>query len=535
MIRECKYSIDEFIEISNKIHKNSYVYNNVKFRKTTDKIDITCEKHGVFSQKISDHLLGKGCRKCYYDSRLLNLETFIKKSKTIYKDKFNYDEFEYVNSKTPSIIKCEFGHKFMRTPNRHLSKKDFCNECKSDSYINEKLSKIKFDGFQYLEWKGEVVNIKCDNCSNIFKRKINAHIKLKNCPICKPNKDNKEIFIKKSIETHGLNKYDYSNVNYTCSKDKVKLACKNGHQIEQKANNHLRGTGCPTCNRFNKKELSVLEFIKENYNGIIIRSDRSVLEGKELDIYLPDKNIAFEFNGLYWHSDVYKDKFYHLDKSKNCLKKGIQLINIWEDDWDNKTDIIKSIILNKIGKSKKIFARKCVIRTPNNKEVRDFLIKNHIQGFVGSKIKIGLYYREELVSLMTFGNLRKVLGYNTKVGSYELLRFCNKIDYVVIGGASKIFKYFLNNNEISEVISYSDNSKGYGNLYEKLGFKFISETIPNYYWIINNNRKHRFNFRKDKLISQGYDPKMTESEIMKLRGYNKIYDCGSKKWILTIK
>lgn len=316
--------------------------------------------------------------------------------------------------------------------------------------------------------------------------------------------------------------------------------CENNFEILNNLMNSRIRVGdsiCVNCNpkKQNIQENKLYSFIEENYKGEIIQSDRTVLNGKELDIYLPELNLAFEFNGLYWHSEIYKDRMYHLNKTKDCLDKGIQLIHIWEDDWNYKQEIVKSIILNKLGDSKRIFARKCVIKIPDNKEVRTFLFNNHIQGFVGSKVKIGLYFEGELVSLMTFGNLRKSLGQNSKEDSYELLRFCNKLGYSVVGGAGKIFKYFLNNYDVNEVISYSDNSRGVGNLYKQLGFEFVSETVPNYYWIVDSIRKHRFNFRKDKLIKEGNDPNKTEVQIMNDKGYNRIFDCGSKKWIKHIK
>lgn len=295
---------------------------------------------------------------------------------------------------------------------------------------------------------------------------------------------------------------------------------------------------CLRCNPVlvgkSKREKELLDFIK-TFDLNIISNDRENIK-KELDIYIPDLKIAFEFNGLYWHSDLYKDKIYHRNKTKECEKLGIQLIHIWEDDWDYKKDIIKSIIKNKLGKSKRIFARKCIIKEiTDNNLIRDFLNKNHIQGFVGSNKKIGLYYEDELVSIMTFGGLRKSLGQKSKENSYELLRFCNKLNYSVVGGASKLFNYFITNYEFNDIISYSDNSRGIGNLYNKLGFSFISESIPNYYWIIDGIRKNRFNYRKDKLVSEGFDSNKTEIEIMKSRGYNRVFDCGSKKWIFENK
>jgi len=210
------------------------------------------------------------------------------------------------------------------------------------------------------------------------------------------------------------------------------------------------------------------------------------------------------------------------------------LIHIYEDNWLYKRDIVKSIILNLIGKTpNKIYARKCKLRTVDNKLVREFLEYNHIQGFLGSKVKLGLFYEDKLISLMTFGTLRKNLGQKSKEGSWELLRFCNKLNTNVIGGASKLFKHFINNYQFESIISYADRSWSKGNLYEKLGFKLSHETKPNYHYIdkINIIRINRFNFRKDKLISEGFDTTKTEHEIMLERGYYRIYNSGSYKFI----
>jgi hypothetical protein len=303
----------------------------------------------------------------------------------------------------------------------------------------------------------------------------------------------------------------------------------------EKINNEI----CLNCNPrqtgTSLMEKELLSFIEDNYIGDVIVSDKKILNGKELDIFLPELNLAFEFNGLYWHSELYKENSYHQKKSDDCLELGIQLIHIWEDDWLYKNDIVKSIILNKLNISNKLFARKCDVREVNNFDARDFLNRNHIQGFVGSKYKIGLYYDNELVSLMTFGSLRKSLGQKTDENVYELLRFCNKIGYSVIGGASKLLKNFLKNNNVKSIISYSDNSRGVGNLYKQLGFLFIHQTQPNYYYVIGDSKSHRFNFRKDKLVKLGYDSNKTEVQIMNDRGFYRIFDCGSKKWEYTTK
>jgi hypothetical protein len=277
----------------------------------------------------------------------------------------------------------------------------------------------------------------------------------------------------------------------------------------------------PRSNGKSKMEEDLYDFISENYSGDIIRSDKNLLGGREIDIYLPEMKLAFEFNGLYWHSEEYKDKFYHKSKSDDCESVGIELIHIWEDDWLYKNEIIKSIILNKLLKSKRIFARKCTIDFVSDSEYKTFLEKNHLKGFIGSKIKIGLYYLGDLVCLISLKPLKNK--------NWELLRFCNKTGVSVVGGASKLLSFFMKNYECLSFISYSDNSFGISKLY-KLGFKVISELNPNYHWVINGIRSNKFNFRKDKLVSQGFDSNKTEVEIMNERGFYRIFDSGSKKW-----
>lgn len=299
-----------------------------------------------------------------------------------------------------------------------------------------------------------------------------------------------------------------------------------GEDICLNCNPRLSGTS--------KMEGELYDFIRGNYVGIIERANKRLLGNREVDIFLPELNLAFEFNGLYWHSEIHKDRNYHIDKTNACLEKGVVLIHVWEDDWVLKKDIVKSIILNKLGTIEKIWARKCEIRKVDNRDVRIFLDDNHIQGFIGSSVKLGLYYGDELVSLMTFGALRKSLGVKSSSKNWELLRFCNKKGFSVVGGASKLFKYFLSNNEVESIISYSDSGRGIGELYTKLGFEYVHDTEPNYHYIVAGKRVHRFNFRKDLLVKRGYDSTKTEREIMSELGYLRTFDCGSKKWIFKI-
>ena len=271
-------------------------------------------------------------------------------------------------------------------------------------------------------------------------------------------------------------------------------------------------------------------YIKSIYSGKIIQNDRSILNGKEIDIYLPEMNFAIEFNGLYWHSEVYKDKMYHQEKTILCENKGIQLIHIWEDDWLDKKDIVKDIIQSKLGMNDKIPARKCTIKEVSSKESKEFLEKYHIQGNVNASIRIGLYYDDSLVEIATFGKLRNILHSNGQENQYELYRLCSKSGYTVVGGVSKLLTHFIRKYQPKQIVSYANLDISNGNVYNSF-FKKISITSPGYYWSKDGYKYHRSNFTKHILVKNGYDKNKTEEEIMHELGYYKVYDSGNIKYV----
>lgn len=232
---------------------------------------------------------------------------------------------------------------------------------------------------------------------------------------------------------------------------------------------------CTVCNPINLNvsgaELMIINFIKEYYDKEIILNSRKIIKPYELDIYLPELKIAFEYNGLYWHSDAHKDKNYHLNKTELCEHNGIQLLHIWEDDWVFNQDKVKSIILDKIDANKKIDSNLCEIKELDISEIINFLDINYIYGYSYSDINIGLFYNNELVSLMTFKE-------------NEIVRFCNKLNFDIINSELKIFNYYCskyNPTEISTVVnrSYADDFP------IKLGFKNIEYSNPNCYYVNN--------------------------------------------------
>lgn len=286
---------------------------------------------------------------------------------------------------------------------------------------------------------------------------------------------------------------------------------------------------CTICNPVNsglsQEEKLIIDWLK-SLDIEVIEKDRSL--GFELDIFIPSSKIAIEYNGLYWHSELYKNNTYHLNKTDICSQNGIRLIHIWEDEWLYKRNIMKSILLNSLGLIEtKIWARKCEIVLVNKKDKDLFLEKNHIQGKCTSSINLGLEYNGELISLMTFGKR----NLNNK-SEFELIRFCNKINTIVNGAASKILKFFIKNYNFDDIISFADISHFSGNLYKELGFKYSHRTSPNYWWVVDKLRHHRFTYNKKRLVKEGADSNKTEVQIMYEKDYFRIFGCGQDKWIL---
>jgi len=475
-----------FIKKAKYVHGDTYDYSSVEYKKAKEKVIIVCKDHGNFIQSPNKHLNGQGCPKCgklsTKNKQSLGSNIFIVKAKEIHGNKYDYSKVEYINNRTKVIIICPIHGDFEQTPKEHL-KGSGCSKCGENSRVAKR-------------------------------------------------KDTAESFVKKARFKH-KDRYTYEEVKYVDSKTKIIITCPDHGEYEQLPTNHLKGHGCFKCNclGFSKKEKELHDFV-----NILIYSKSSVrnlINSKELDIYIPSKNIAIEFNGLYWHSDQFKKDTYHINKTKKCQEKGVQLIHIFEDEWDNKQEIVKSRLKNILGITEnRIFARKTEIKEISSNQSIQFLDKNHIQGKVGGKVKLGLYYENKLVSLMTFGKLRKSLGSDHKKGHYELLRFCNKLNTTVVGGASKLLKHFQKNYEYKEIISYCDLRWSKGNLYKQLGFTEMHRSRPNYFYLDNscNKRLSRFKYRKSELVKQGFNKNKTERQIMQERGFYRIYDCGTIKY-----
>jgi len=361
--------------------------------------------------------------------------------------------------------------------NKDLMLQDLKNRIK----IKQKSLEIEFTNIDEIKKSSSMASIKCLKCGNIYKNRwYNLVCGFGKCPFCYP---------------------------------KFKDGSKGQNEIFN----------------FIKSIDSSIE-VYNNLDGMIKNIETG--NSYELDIYIPSYNLAIEYDGLYWHSDaIIKNSNYHITKTKLCNDNGIRLIHIFEDEWLNKRTILEKKIeylLNK-SKSEKIHARKCEIKEIESNIKNSFLDKYHIQGKDQSKIKLGAYYKDELISVMTFslGNISR--GGNPKDElSLELSRFCTNYDYIAVGIASKLLNYFKKNYNWRLIYSYADLRYSNGKLYETLGFEQKYVTSPDYWYVDFNRRIYRYNLRKQYLDENN----KTEKEIRKEEGYHRIYDCGKIKYVL---
>ena len=268
-----------------------------------------------------------------------------------------------------------------------------------------------------------------------------------------------------------------------------------------------------------------------NQLGISTKFEKS-LNGKFYDIELLEHNIVIEINPSYTHNVIggnlwgsKVDKNYHKVKTDIARNNNYRCIHVW--DWDDKLKI-----LNSLYDKTNIYARKCDIRYIDDKTCDDFLNSYHFQNTCrGQKIKLGLFYNDELLQVMTFGKPR----YNTNY-EYELLRLCTKPKYSIVGGANKLFKHFCKNYKPKSIISYCDLSKFTGKVYSDLGFTKKYETSPTMVWSkgvqkITNNLLLQRGY--DQLFNTNYGKGTSNEALMIENGWLPVYDCGQGVYTLN--
>jgi hypothetical protein len=302
----------------------------------------------------------------------------------------------------------------------------------------------------------------------------------------------------------------------------------------ERTNNLSMGTSfrCFTCEPRidsggqSKVEKELADFCRQF--TVVEEQTRQIISPLELDIYMPEKKIAVELHGLYWHTEQYKNKNSHLRKLEACQEKGLRLIQIFEDEWRDHKKIVQSRLKHiLVGSSRKLYARQCRVEPLSAALANKFLAKYHLQGPCNSPTRFGLFFKSRLVAVMTFSNRKALCGAET-----ELVRYCTLANWSVVGGAGKLLRHFVKKYNPKSIISFADRRWSDGNLYRALGFTLTKTCRPGYAYVIDNERKNRIQFQKHKLQKKlpTFDSNLSESENMRRNGYYRIWDAGQLKF-----
>lgn len=528
---------NKFIKRAKAVHGDKYDYSLIKYEKSKKKVKIVCPIHGVFLQTPDNHINGgKGCKECFYDSKRRTTEDFILEARKIHGNKYDYSEVNYTHNQCKVKIICPKHGPFIQFAFVHIKNNGGCPQCskgfiKERCLTNEFISKAKsihgskydYSEVNYIHNQSKV-KIICPN-HGIFEQLPSNHLAGSGCPKCciENSTMSYDEFIGKAKSIYN-DKYDYSDVNYVNCDTKVKIKCKTHGIFCRTPYRHLRGYGCPVCHhKVSKGQKEIYEYI--GLNGVM--NDRTVIKPFEIDCYYPSHRVGVEFNGVYYHSSIDdKNKYYHLNKLKMCEENSIKLIQIFENEWKYKRQIVESILDYNFGKiESKYNARECTSRLIDYETYAKFCELNHLQGGIGCKVRYGLFSNNELLCVMGFNKHDKY--------EWEISRLCSRIKTVVNGAVSKLFKQFINDYNPSFVMTYANRRYSNGNVYKRLGFEFDSFTNPGYFYTKNTEVYSRHKFQKHKLKSKlnNYDKNLTEFQNMVNHGFRRLWDTGNVKLV----
>lgn len=473
-----KLTTSDVIKRFKKMHGDRYDYSEYDYKGTKlDKSIVICKEHGRFEINRMHHERGCGCPTCSNvpagGHKRKTKSEFLNNLDASILSCYDFSKYDYVNNHTKSTVICSIHGEFLKSPKKLLLKQG-CPMCSG----------------------------KCKSSTNTLQEK--------------------------------LQHYDFSKFQYINNKTPGVVACPLHGEWIARADNLLHGgTRCPSCaGTLSKIEEELREYVKSL--GVDYLSNRRDLipSGLELDIYIPNHSLAIELNGLYFHSENSggKSKNYHLLKTEECEKLGIQLFHIFEDEWKDKRDLWKGIIQNRLKLNAcKVFARRCVVKEISLAESSKFLNENHLQGYGVCKYRYGLFFDNELLSVITMCKSRF-----DKSIEYEISRFATKIGCTVVGGFSKLLSFFIKKHNPKSIVTYADRRISMGNVYKKFGMIESSPSAPNYTYFKKRQgvRFSRMQFQKHKLATkfEKFDPMKTEWDNMLFNGYDRVWDCGNRKF-----
>lgn len=480
----------QFIEKSQAIHGNIYDYSESTYITSHTPLTIKCRIHGPFLQKPSKHLSGQGCRSCGTRSAANklrgSLDDFVSKCNLLYDNKYDYSRVVYVNRHTSVDIICPIHGLFQHTPANHLNGSG-CRMCR------------------------------------------HAHI-------AQVRTDSQDDFIIKATAAHG-DKYDYSQTNYYRSQEHVSILCKSHGSFQQMPYCHIAGQGCPKCSTSSSSQEDLIsDYIISLGYKVVVRHRPAFLNGRELDIYIPEKNLAIEYCGSVFHHSstgefltnflrkTSKEKYCHYNKWKDCRDNGIRLITIYDFKWFENKEKYLQLIRHSLGLSQKIYARKCIIEEVDNSIAYSFHKENHIESFhvpYKNSRSYGLVFNGTLLMVSTIGEIYDQQSRSFKL---KLQRISTLHGHAVVGGITRMASHIARIHGSFIYQTTNDTGSVYKSTCKSLSLRYwwVERSHSRKYYTRNYCQKHllKQNFGQDFLEND------TETSYMERLGYIKVYDSG---------
>lgn len=543
-----------FIERAEKTHGKKYDYSKVVYTHNRNHVTITCRDHGDFTQNPSSHISGRGCPECAKISvglsSTLDFGNFREKLFAKHPH-LTPIEGSYKNASSPVSVVCPEHGQFEALAGNLIYNGSGCPKC-SRKRVGAKLSQSLED---YVEKANLVHNgkytytgimrrpdgtwlkIVCPEHGE-FEQRAQDHLKGRGCNRCHKKMFDTQSFIKEASLIH-RDKYDYSKASYVAALEKVTLVCHEHGPFEQRPACHVSlGQGCPICGGIgpSKGQLEIEETLSKYTD--VIREWTIPGTRRRVDLYLPKFNLGVEYHGLIFHSSKYaSDKRKDYKKHVLAEKSGVRLIHIYEDEWKFKRQVVERTLLSAIGALPKTHARKLkVLKIPRD-EANTFYEAHHLQGASFSTANYGLATEGgTVVACMSFSMARSDRR-NTDTSTWELERYAAAC--TIVGGASKLLAAFVKESDARRIVSYSDTRAFSGNMYKQLGFKLEHTTPPDYAYTTGSakiGRVHKAKFQRKHLptVLQDFDPTLSESANCWNNGWYQIFDCGKKKWVLSL-
>lgn len=482
-------------------YKGPYDLTKSVYAGMNKKVTFVCPKHNEVTMDAKVLMRGAVCRYCALEARKgarrFSAKQMLAKFKAVHGDKYDYSKAVYTGQSNPVTIICPEHGEFQQKPEFH--------------------------------WSGSG----CSKCFNAYRRGAKQRYTMEE--------------FKERLQHKFEGNFEVVSPRYVNTKTTLEVLCKAHNAIVQAKPEYLLNSynPCPQCNHMKSKgEEEVAAYL--NKLTAIRTRDRTIIAPKELDIVATDHKLAIEYCGAYYHShgnveDERKNKHKHYTKYQMAQNAGYRLITIFDYEWEERKPVMKRMLRNMLGKTRgRIMARKCVVKNTTYAEAKTFYDNYHPQGGAGSGEHYGLYWKDKLVACMRFTFGANDRGEHSK-REWTLTRYATRLN--VVGGASRLFKAFIQDKQPSTVKSFSDNRFFTGGMYEKLGFRLAKEALPDYIvWSMRLGARPKSHYQRrhlqKRLQEHGLDEEYdcdtdlrTEAEMTYYMGARRLYDCGKKKWV----